>query len=336
MISSSSVSFYNGFKKPNNVVPFRANQQSTRPSERPSRPESARLYGPIASRIDTLEGDLDMTTDKALLAKQIRKMNPEAARVLIQERLAGFSRKLKDMIYTDPMLGVPNRRAFDTDKIKKFLAICTGPNNLGYISFDIDNFGGYNNLYGHQSGDEALKVFVEAVQESLGKRNTLYRIGGEEFSALLPNKDLDEVGKIAERIRKKVQNLSKRRTKEGVIPAPFTVSIGYSSLPPILEGKQARELYSDMRCTGNKESGRQFREIFGGTFAKMQHDCDDALYISKLFKGRNSVTNSNELETNDLYKTVLGLGKNFAGIMRSSSQSVTEELVAALKRHHEN
>lgn len=329
MISSSPISFQMAFKKTDNVIPFQS-------SPRKTTPESALLYASIASRIDTLESDLDMTTDKVLLSKQIRKMTPEEAKTVISTRLADFSRKLKEMVYTDPMLGVPNRRAFDTDKIKKFLSMCAGKENLGYIAFDIDNFGGYNNLYGHQAGDEALKVFVEAVQAALGKSGTLYRIGGEEFAALLPKKELKDVAKVAEKIRKRVQNQSKTKASEGQIPAAFTVSVGYSAMPPLLMGAHVRELYADSRCNGNKESAKTFRDIFGGTFVKMQHDCDDALYISKLFKGRNSVTNVDELETNELFRTVLSLGKNFAGILRKSSQSVTEELVAALKQHHEN
>lgn len=178
--------------------------------------------------------------------------------------------------------------------------------------------------------------YLHGRQKILGNKGTLYKIGGEEFVALLPNLKEEEVGQLAEKVRKRVQNVTKKNTKEELLPGPFTVSVGYSSMTPLEDGVRVRELYADSKVNGNKESATKFRDLFGEHFVKMEHAADDSLYISKLFKGRNSCTNARELKENKLYLTVLSLGRDFASIMRNSSQSVTEELVGALKKFQEN
>lgn len=320
MISSlNNQNYY--FKKVNNVIPFKANTVD----------ETKKMYGTIASRVDKIELDLDMTSDKKLLAPSIKGMSLEDARDAIIVRLSEFSSKMQDLVYKDPMLKVPNRKAFDRDKIKSFLKVAAHSEPLGFISFDIDNFGGYNNAFGHHEGDKALKVFAETVEKVLGKKNTLYRIGGEEFVALLPGANLEEVGKIAERARAKIEKVTKQKTKDEYLPGPFTVSSGYSSLESEQVNPHVRELYTELKVNGNKEAKKEFRQIFNDTFVAMQNASDDALYISKLFKGRNSCTNTDELTENKVFEAVLSLGREFASVMRNSSQSVTEELVSKLK-----
>jgi diguanylate cyclase (GGDEF)-like protein len=322
-ISSIQPSSLNTIQKKNNVIAFQSHSRL---------PESQKLYGSIAARIDSLELDLDMTSDEKMISTQVKNLSVEEAKKLIQTRLSEFSKKLETLIYHDSLLGIPNRRAFDRDKIKNFLRVCAHNEELGYMAFDIDNFGGYNNAYGHQEGDKALKVFAEHVQKVLGKKGTLYRIGGEEFVALLPRLNEEEVGVLAEKIRKRVQNISVKLTKEEYLPGRFTVSIGYSSMQPVDNGTRIRELYSDSRISGNKESAKKFRDAFNNHFVSMEQAADNSLYISKLFKGRNSCTNARELEENNLFSTMLSLGRDFASIMRNTSQTVTEELVSALKR----
>ncbi|MDD2190900.1 MAG: diguanylate cyclase [Eubacteriales bacterium] len=77
--------------------------------------------------------------------------------------------------------------------------------NFGLIMFDIDYFKIYNDLNGHQSGDELLQTIVNIVKEVLFSNNILCRYGGEEFVVICCHTPAEEVGIIAEKIRKTVE-----------------------------------------------------------------------------------------------------------------------------------
>ncbi len=76
------------------------------------------------------------------------------------------------------------------------------------IMFDIDYFKNVNDTYGHSTGDELLKTLTGIVQKDLRKSDMLSRIGGEEFTILLPDTKIKEAVNTAERARKAVENYS--------------------------------------------------------------------------------------------------------------------------------
>lgn len=77
--------------------------------------------------------------------------------------------------------------------------------NFGLIMFDIDYFKIYNDLNGHQAGDELLQTIVNIVKGVLFPNNILCRYGGEEFAVICCNTPAENVGIIAEMIRKTVE-----------------------------------------------------------------------------------------------------------------------------------
>lgn len=101
------------------------------------------------------------------------------------------------------------RLEYEIDRIAK-LQICgeetiEAENNFGLIMFDIDFFKVYNDLNGHQAGDELLQTIVGIVKEILCPTDILCRYGGEEFAVICCRTSDKEVGIIAERIRKTVE-----------------------------------------------------------------------------------------------------------------------------------
>ncbi len=74
------------------------------------------------------------------------------------------------------------------------------------IMFDVDHFKNINDTYGHSTGDEVLKTLISIVQKDLRKSDVLSRIGGEEFTILLPETKIKEAVYTAERARKAVEN----------------------------------------------------------------------------------------------------------------------------------
>jgi len=127
-----------------------------------------------------------------------------------EQRLADERRELHGLAFRDGLTGLFNRRHFDrelafqwrqearTDK-RGFVAV---------VMADVDAYKSYNDLYGHQAGDECLRTIAQAIA-STAKRpaDVVARYGGEEFGLIL--KDTDQQGAlvVAERIRREIESL---------------------------------------------------------------------------------------------------------------------------------
>lgn len=93
---------------------------------------------------------------------------------------------IKQLAYHDPLTGLPNRRLF-TDRLN--VAITHAERNkrkLGMILLDLDQFKVVNDALGHSVGDELLQVVGERLVNLLRKSDTVARMGGDEFTLILP------------------------------------------------------------------------------------------------------------------------------------------------------
>ncbi len=102
-----------------------------------------------------------------------------------------------------------NRRYLDS-ALERELARCKRESMpLALIMVDIDHFKKYNDCYGHQAGDECLKVVARALQASAKRASDLAaRYGGEEFSLVLPYTDEADAQRMAEALRREVESLA--------------------------------------------------------------------------------------------------------------------------------
>jgi diguanylate cyclase (GGDEF)-like protein/PAS domain S-box-containing protein len=135
--------------------------------------------------------------------------------------------ELKILAEIDPLTGCYNRRAFQAHFDEIFAIACDQDANLNCIMLDIDHFKSVNDNYGHQTGDEVIKLVANIIRDSLRDTDIVGRYGGEEFCLVLPNLDHEATLRIAERIRLSVMNSSEYRLIgiEGV-----TISLGISSV----------------------------------------------------------------------------------------------------------
>lgn len=97
-------------------------------------------------------------------------------------------------------------------------------NSLSLLFFDIDYFKNINDTYGHDMGDKALTAFANIIQTNIREYDIFARWGGEEFILMLPQTDLGAAFKIAEKLRKKVEE------HDFGIMGQITCSIGISML----------------------------------------------------------------------------------------------------------
>lgn len=126
---------------------------------------------------------------------------------------------------TDPLTGLSNRRHFE-EMLRKALTSPARGATSSLVVLDIDFFKRFNDLYGHLTGDQVLRLVAVVMRETVGKGAMLARFGGEEFGILLPDTGREAARAVAEKLRTNVmgRELVKRSTGESL--GKVTISLG--------------------------------------------------------------------------------------------------------------
>jgi diguanylate cyclase (GGDEF)-like protein len=102
----------------------------------------------------------------------------------------------------DPLTGLANRRRLEEVALQLWAKDAAMVSPISVVLYDVDRFKAYNDLYGHQAGDECLKQIAACALEEIGAEDDVAaRYGGEEFLLLLPRTPLEEARRVAERLR---------------------------------------------------------------------------------------------------------------------------------------
>lgn len=138
--------------------------------------------------------------------------------------------ELQSLVNKDGLTGVYNHRFF-CDILKKIIKESENDNkSVSMIFIDIDYFKYYNDLYGHQKGDDILRDIGNILRDNVRTQDIVARYGGEEFAIILPDTKEDEATLIAEGIRKKIEKTN-FEGEENQPNGRITVSIGVSVYP---------------------------------------------------------------------------------------------------------
>ncbi len=160
-----------------------------------------------------------------------------------------YEKKLEKIANTDQLTGIYNRR-YVLSFLEKLIEYSKRYNEpFSILIFDIDNFKKINDTYGHLKGDEVLKESAKIVNNALRKADIFGRWGGEEFLIILPK--TDNPLKIAEKIRKKIENTDFGIPQKITISIGGTVFKGKGSLEEILQ-KADEALYEAKRKGKNQ------------------------------------------------------------------------------------
>lgn len=168
---------------------------------------------------------------------------------LRQEQLRHANAQLVRLATTDALTGVLNRGAF-TGAVERHLATRNGKGAL--LVIDADHFKSINDRFGHDIGDDALRMIADAIEDSIGPADLLGRLGGEEFGVYVPNAGLEAAAAVAGLIRQRVAQVT--LSGDGLLQN-LSVSIGGA----IHAGPTAfRELFrsADDRLYSAKQGGR--------------------------------------------------------------------------------
>jgi diguanylate cyclase (GGDEF)-like protein len=136
-----------------------------------------------------------------------------------------------ELACTDGLTGVLNHRQFKRDFKEEVCRAVRYNAALSIIMLDIDDFKRFNDAYGHPNGDVVLRELAGLLRELLRDCDQVYRYGGEEFVALLPETRLQEALVAAERVRIFVETESPRFLTGITKTHGITVSIGVASFP---------------------------------------------------------------------------------------------------------
>ena len=152
-------------------------------------------------------------------------------RVETERRLVEASAELAKLAATDQLTSVANRRRFDLELGREWRRTAREEQALSLLLLDVDNFKLYNDTYGHQGGDDALKAVAATIASALRRPGDLVaRWGGEEFMVLLPATDVRGATEVAETVRAAVEDL---HIEHRVLPFGYlTVSVGVATAYP--------------------------------------------------------------------------------------------------------
>ncbi len=187
-------------------------------------------------------------------------------RTRIGERIIRLKQKILDLARTDALTGLLNRRALMERMEQEIQRSMRGNNHFSLILSDIDYFKKVNDTFGHQAGDRVLQSFSHKLTTISRPYDFVGRYGGEEFVTCLPGAKDFQAEAIAERIRKRVEEMT-IMLPDGSGPVRITASFGVASL----------------------------RIGSGDTSDTLIKRADDALYRAK-DGGRNCVLTSSEMD----------------------------------------
>jgi len=108
---------------------------------------------------------------------------------------------------TDHLTGLYNRREFEERLSYEIEEAEKHNKKLSLIMMDLDRFKKFNDTYGHPLGDELLKEFARVLRESIRASDFAFRIGGDEFAAILVNTNRAKAAEIAMRIKEKIKKI---------------------------------------------------------------------------------------------------------------------------------
>jgi len=141
----------------------------------------------------------------------------------------------------DPLTGLYNRRFFFGDETdpnstgemrRIFSAAIRSKKDLSVVIIDVDNFKDVNDTYGHLIGDYVLKNLAYLLPRICRPSDIVGRYGGEEFIIVSQDTNLDEVVKLAERVRTAISKYKFNPRNENNKPSNLTVSIGAACYSP--------------------------------------------------------------------------------------------------------
>jgi two-component system, cell cycle response regulator len=149
---------------------------------------------------------------------------------------------------TDSLTGVGNRMKFDRVLSAEMNRADRSGEAITLLMVDVDHFKSLNDRFGHQGGDEILRMLATALEDACRDFDTVARYGGEEFAVILPATDTAAGAPAGERFRRLVEELE--------TPVSITASVGVATYPACAWDKDSLVRAADEALYASKRAGR--------------------------------------------------------------------------------
>ena len=172
--------------------------------------------------------------------------------------LVEANEKLKALSLQDALMGIGNRRAMEVDIKYTHSNASRYQRPYCVALLDVDYFKKYNDHYGHQAGDDALRSLADCSQAAIRVTDRLYRYGGEELLLLLPETTLEEAGPVIARVLSAVEaaNIEHTQSPFGHITISAGICVSSLSEKADKDGWQDMIKEADERLYRAKSNGR--------------------------------------------------------------------------------
>lgn len=198
---------------------------------------------------------LDDFVPRSFAAEQLHLLSVLGSFASMSIDNARLHREMCHLASTDGLTGLYNHRIF-SQMLKEELSRAQRYRlPLALVMFDVDNFKGFNDTYGHPDGDKVLRAVADILRETLRKCDIPFRYGGEEFVALLPETSREAAVLVAERIRQAIESESRRHLPESIAHG-VTVSVGVAAYPADAETADGLLKIGDDRMYRAKTQGK--------------------------------------------------------------------------------
>jgi len=189
--------------------------------------------------------------------------NELIARVRTQLRRKRYADRLRnnvqaaiELAVVDPLTGLHNRRYLETHLANALDQAAHMGRPLSLMILDIDHFKSVNDIYGHDAGDEVLKIFAQRVRHVVRGSDLVCRLGGEEFVIVMPETSMAVATRIAERVRSTVE-AAKFPIEGGARSIGVTTSVGLAERgadanPDALLRRADKALYASKSAGRNR------------------------------------------------------------------------------------
>lgn len=127
---------------------------------------------------------------------------------------------------TDGLTGLANRKAFDSEFDRIFQDAEKSKQGFTLLMLDIDHFKSFNDNFGHQVGDQVLRLVARTLKDSIKGKDFAARYGGEEFAIILPDTDLAGAVIVGNALRKAVASKDVINRSTGKVLGRITMSVG--------------------------------------------------------------------------------------------------------------
>ncbi|MBN2313503.1 MAG: diguanylate cyclase [Sedimentisphaerales bacterium] len=241
--------------------------------------------------MDAGASNRDLVSYKAKLTQQILNSHLTNARLYYQARLSSL---------TDVLTGVGSRRLLE-DKLDAECARAKRykrPFSVAII--DLDNFKSINDIFGHATGDDALKTLTGCMKSQKRKPDILARYGGDEFVILMPETKAEEAVALLERIRTGIEHI---KVADNV---SMTISCGIAQNRPDKDNAPSEVIRrADLALYEAKSAGRNCVKLWHKSMSKVLKDGD--IEVEKIKRLKRRIAGLSEQAEQMFMQSIWGL-----------------------------